>query len=219
MTGYRFLFHVCAGLALCVSTSAFAGFHYAPFVQDAPNHLIRIKTAESPAMDFITHLTKRGIGIIEKDGVSDTARQKEFRKLLQTGFDMKTIARFSLGRYWRTASAAEQKEYLKLFEDMIVSVYARRFSDYNGEKINVLSARPEGKADHIVTSVLVPESGPDVDILWRVRQNKSGQFRVVDVIVEGVSMSMTQRADFASVIQRGGGQVGVLLAHLRDQKN
>jgi phospholipid transport system substrate-binding protein len=65
--------------------------------------------------------------------------------------------------------------------------------------------------------IVSPEGKPPVKVDWRVR-NKDGRYKIVDVLVEGVSMSLTQRSDFSSVIQAGGGDVQVLLNHLK-QKN
>ncbi len=173
------------------------------------------ETLEDSAKEFISGLTEKGIGILKIGDESEDLRKKEFKELLHNNFDMKTIARFALGRYWRTITKEEQKEYLKLFENMIVEVYSRRFSDYNGQKIDIISARPEGRADAIVSSVITPENGSEINVDWRVRKKKDGQLKVIDIVVEGVSMSLTQRSDFASVIQRGGGKIEVLLAHLR----
>ncbi len=164
---------------------------------------------------FVSKIADQGIGIIGDNSTSEKTRKKQFRDLLHNNFDMKTIARFALGRYWKTTSKAEKKEYLKLFEEMIINVYTRRFSDYQGQQLNITTARNVGKSDAIVSSVIVPESGPKIDVDWRVRKKKNGQFKVIDIMVEGVSMSLTQRSDFASVIQRGGGKTEVLLAHLR----
>jgi phospholipid transport system substrate-binding protein len=165
------------------------------------------------AKNFIASMGERGINFLGDSGMSPEAKRAEFRRLLNDSFDMNTIGRFSLGTYWRSATPAQQKEYLKLFNTMIVKVYSQRFSEYQGQKFDVRSARPEGK-DSLVTSFIVPASGPEVRVDWRVR-SKNGSYKVVDIIVEGVSMSQTQRADFASVIQRGGGKVDVLLDHLR----
>lgn len=168
------------------------------------------------ARSFVENIATRGIGFLSNKELSEEQRTKEFRKLLQDSFDMKTIGRFALGRYWKTTTDSEKKEYLKLFEEMIVSVYSRRFSDYHGHKLEVDGAIATGKSDAIVSSLIVPESGPKVSVEWRIRY-KDGKYKVVDIIVEKVSMSLTQRSDFASVIQRGGGQVEVLLAHLRQE--
>lgn len=166
------------------------------------------------AKNFIASMGDRGINFLGNESMSMDAKKAEFKSLLNESFDMNTIARFSLGTSWREATPAQQKEYLKLFNQMIIKVYSQRFSEYKGEKFEVRSARTESGKDTVVTSFIVPSNGPQVQVDWRVR-SKNGSYKVVDIIVEGVSMSMTQRADFASVIQRGGGKVEALLEHLR----
>ena len=88
------------------------------------------------------------------------------------------------------------------------------FSEYEGQEIEVVGSRAQNERDVLVNSILKQASGPDVKVDWRVRQ-RNGKFRVVDIIVEGVSMALTQRSDFSSVIQRGGGDIEALLSHLR----
>lgn len=211
-----------AGLATLLMTSS-APLNAAPLgntlhknsnSQKAP--IIAIANSEEEqAKAFVSSLTDRGIGFLQNDSLSRAERKAEFRSLLESSFDLKTIARFALGRYWRQSSDSQKDEYLKLFEDMIVEVYSRRFGEYDGQKLAIEGVRAQGKADYIVHSAVEQQSGPDVRVDWRVRKKKSGDFKVIDVIVEGVSMSLTQRSDFASVIQRGGGDVDVLIAHLR----
>ena len=166
------------------------------------------------AEKFITKLTDDGIGFLGDKTISGDKQKAEFRKLLNRNFDMNTIARFSLGRHWRTASKPQRDEYMKLFRAMIIDVYSQRFSDYNGQTIEVKGSRKEGERDILVYSVLSQESGPDVKVDWRVRK-REGRYKVIDIIVEGVSMALTQRSDFSSVVQRGGGDMEALLVHLR----
>ncbi len=163
---------------------------------------------------FVESMGHRAIGFLGDPEVSPEQRKEEFRKLLSDSFDMKTIGRFSLGRYWRVSTPQQREEYLALFEEMVVDVYSERFSDYRGQNFEVRSFRAEGEKDVLVTSYIVPDGDPEIRVDWRVRF-KNGQYKIIDVIVEGVSMSVTQRSDFASVIQRGGGNVQVLLEHLR----
>ena len=167
------------------------------------------------AKNFISSMGDRGINFLGNPSMSQDAKTAEFKNLLNESFDMNTIARFAIGNNWKSATPAQQSEYMKLFNRMIVKVYSKRFSDYKGQKFDVKSSRPEGK-DTMVTSYIIPPDGPQVQVDWRVR-NKGGSYKVVDIIVEGVSMSQTQRADFASVIQRGGGGIEPLLVHLRAQ--
>ncbi len=169
------------------------------------------------AQNFVQNMAERALSFLSDPNLQQDTKKQKFQKLLDSSFDMKTIGRFALGRYWRTSSAEEKKEYFKLFNEMVVEVYANRFGEYKGQLFEARSFRDAGKNDTIVNShVISPDGSSNIEVDWRVRY-KEGQYKIVDVIVEGVSMSVTQRSDFASVIQRGGGDIQVLLAHLRTQ--
>ena len=218
-TGFGKFTLACAAIAITMASSgAMAAGPVASI--DAPVSasagVILVADQAEGAKNFIASMGDRGINFLGNESMSVEAKKAEFSQLLNDSFDMSTIGRFSLGTYWKTATPAQQQEYQKLFNTMIVKVYSKRFSDYKGQKFDVRSARPEGK-DSVVTSFIVPSDGPQVQVDWRVR-NKGGSYKVVDVIIEGVSMSLTQRSDFSSVIQQGGGDVQSLLVHLRGQQ-
>jgi phospholipid transport system substrate-binding protein len=143
-------------------------------------------------------------------------RQAQFRALFHNDFDSPGIARFVLGRYWRTASAEEQKEFLKLFEDYVVFVYTARLSDFGGEQFKISGSRPDADAVIVSTDVFTPGAPQPLKIDWRL-VNDAGAFKISDVIVEGVSMAVTQRSEFASVIQRHGGQIQGLIDLMRQK--
>lgn len=168
------------------------------------------------AENFIDSMGKRAIGFLGNSSMSKDQKAREFRTLLKESFDLTTIGRFSLGRYWNAASDSQKKEYQNLFEDLVVDVYSARFDEYQGQALEVRSSRAEGTKDAIVKSFIVDKNGTEFSVDWRVRY-KDGRYKIIDVIIEGVSMSLTQRSDFSSVIQRGGGNVDVLIAHLRGQ--
>lgn len=167
------------------------------------------------AEDFVNKMASDAISFLGDASLSEEQKQKEFSKLLNRSFDMKTIGRFALGRYWRTASAEQRKEYQELFRKMIVEVYSRRFGEYDGQNLEIRGSKADSDKDITVESfIMSPSNNQKIRVDWRIR-NKDGQYKVIDVMVEGVSMALTQRSDFSSVIQRGGGQVSVLLEHLR----
>lgn len=205
--------NVRLGLLLLAGAAAVAG----GMMIDARNGAVSSQALAgeqaSGAEGFIQNLTDQGVAFLSDDSLSIEQQKQEFKTILNRDFDLKTIGRFALGRYWKSASEEQRDEYMKLFNTMVVNVYSQRFESYNGQDIKIISSRPEGK-DTLVSSILTQKNGPDVRLDWRVRE-KSGGYKVVDVIVEGVSMSVTQRSDFASVIQRGGGDVEALLQHLR----
>lgn len=169
------------------------------------------------ATDLIRGLGAEAVTVLSEKNMDRQQVETRFRDLLYKGFDTQTIGRFVLGRYWNTATPEQQQEYLRLFADMIVGVYANRFSEYSGEELEILGTRAEGDRDTIVESRIIrPYGAEPVNVAWRVR-DRDGTPKIIDVIVEGVSMSVTQRSEFASVIQRGGGRIEALLEVLRQR--
>jgi phospholipid transport system substrate-binding protein len=91
-----------------------------------------------------------------------------------------------------------------LFGEFIVKTYSQRLGGYAGETFTVTSARKVGKkGDVIVKTRIGRPSGPPLDAGWRVREI-DGAHKIIDVQVEGVSMAVTQRQDFAAVTRRQG---------------
>ncbi len=173
---------------------------------------------EAGALTFVSGMGDRALSFLRDQSMGQDGKTQEFRKLLESSFDMETIGRFALGKYWRQLSPAQQKEYQSLFRSYVVKVYSARFKEYSGQGFEAKAARADSATptDTMVSSVIIPAQGEPVSVEWRVR-NKNGGYKVVDVIVEGVSMSVTQRSDFDAVIQKGGGNVSALLAQLRQQ--
>ena len=166
---------------------------------------------------FIADLGDRTIDILQQPDLTLDEATAGFRELFSENFDIPTIGRFVLGRYWRAASPAQREEFLGLFRELIVETYARRFSEYSGQSIEVLGSREVSERDSMVSTQIVDSSGGTIAAIeWRVR-DRDGRQRIIDVVVEQISMGVTQRSDFDAVIQRGGGNIDALLDALRDQ--
>jgi phospholipid transport system substrate-binding protein len=166
------------------------------------------------AQGMVKKLGDDAIAAIANTGLDEAAKKQVFKRLLTQNFDMNTIARFAMGKYWRVATPQEQAEYLKLFEKMVIDVYTARFNSYSGQSFNVTANRLDESGDIVVSSQVASKGSAPASVDWRVRP-KAGGYRIIDVMVEGVSMAVTQRNDFASVIQQGGGTVEALLVYLR----
>ncbi len=170
------------------------------------------------AGSFVSTLAQDAIDQLAAQGLSDNERGERFRKLFTDGFDVPLIARFVLGRYWRQATEAERDEYLRLFDELVVQTYARRFNEFNTARLRVLSVSRPNEDNDVIVAVEGSLAGkPPVRLDVRVRQGGASRFKVIDVSIEGVSMAVTQRDEFSSVIQRGGGKVEALLASLREK--
>lgn len=172
---------------------------------------------DDPAQKFIESLAQEAVQALTAEGATRAQRVERFRSLLNENFDVPVIGRWVLGRYWRAATDAEKEEYLDLFEDYVVITYVERFDQYSGEVIKVTkSVSDPGKDSLVFSEIHRPSGGEPIRVDWRVR-SKSDIYKIIDVYVEGISMSQSQRKEFTSVIRSNGGKVAGLLEVLRDK--
>lgn len=141
-------------------------------------------------------------------------KERRFRALLQTSFDLPGVSRFILGPRWRTASPPQRQEFVSLFEDITVDIWVPRFRDYGGQRLDVLDVQPTGDGFMVASVVRNPE-GRDTPVTWRLVDTRGG-LKVADIVVEGVSMALTHRSEYASVMRQAGGIDG-LLGRMRQQ--
>jgi phospholipid transport system substrate-binding protein len=173
----------------------------------------RFATAQGDPRSFIGTLGTEAIQVLGP-GVPEQQRLARFRELFRSDFDLPEIGRFVLGRYWRLATPEEQQAFLGLFEEYIVRAYSARLGQYAGEPFRVLGARPDGD-ETVVSSQIVQQNGQPIEVDWLLIPTPAG-YKITDVYIGGVSMAVTQRDEFASVIQRSGGVAG-LLSQLRQK--
>ncbi len=172
--------------------------------------------------EFVQDLADRAIDTLTADGQTAETRRVQFRDLFREGFAIKGIARYVLGSSWSSASNADRTEYLTLFEDVIVTTWADRFSEFSGRKFtveNAVDASSANMSEHvaIIRSVLFTDPQTPIHIDWRVA-SRGDLFKITDVVVEGVSMANTQRDEFSSVIANNSGEISALLDILRNKR-
>ena len=169
-------------------------------------------TTVQGAAQFIRQLGDKAVATLQAPNLTLDQREARFRGLLAEGFDLAFIGRFVLGRYWRAASPEQRSDYLALFSEFVVQIYSTRFGGYVGQSLTITGGREAGDKDAIVRTRIDRPSGPPIVVDWRVRIT-GNQYRIIDVMIEGISMVRTQRSEFTSVVQRDG--IEGLLAVLR----
>src|SRR5579885_2897724 len=186
-----------------------ASLSIAPVAQAAQS-----KEAET----FIGNLANEALKDLS-DKLPEPELEKRFKALLDKNFDMARISRFVLGRYWVTASDKEKQDFQNLFEAYVVRAYSIRFSEYSGETVKVTGSRSDTPDNAVVMSdILQPDNAPPVKVEWVLRKSDNA-FRIADVSVDGVSMVLTQKQEFAAVIERNGGGVASLNRAIQDKLN
>lgn len=166
-----------------------------------------------PAKELVANMAEQAIGTLRSTEGDLASREARLRHILVENFDMDTIAKNAMGRYWSKATPDQKRSYVSAFSDYVVATYARRFGGYAGEELKIVSEREAGRGDVLVGTQIARSGGPPIEAEWRVNVD-SGPAKVVDVLVENVSMAVTQRSEFASVIRRHGvdGLIQVLQA-------
>jgi len=168
--------------------------------------------------ELTPQIAEQHIEDLAHEAISSAKMDKDnFNILFHKYFDSAYIGRFILGKYWRQATAEQQKEYLKLFNRLVINSYERRFDDYDGETLKVIGTRVIGK-DILVKSMLSDPDREDVAISWRLRKRPNGP-RIIDVIVEDISLSITQRSEFYAIIEQNNNDIDELIKKLREKTN
>ena len=169
--------------------------------------------AQGDPVAFINQLGTQAIQVLGKN-VAPAERLQRFRQLFASDFDIPGIGQFVLGRYWRVATPQEQQDFLKLLNEYLAQAYSARLAEYAGEPFRAIGAKPDGD-ETIVASEITRTDGNKIRIDWHLVDR--GGWKITDAYVAGVSMKVTQRDEFASVIQQGGGQVSYLIGRLRQK--
>lgn len=158
--------------------------------------------AMSPSQ-FIQEISRDAIDTLRQPGTSLEHREQAFRQILYDRFDLPFIGRFVLGQYWRDATVEQRQDFDRLFALYVLKTYSQRLGGYAGETMTVVSVRQAGTVDVVVRTRIDRPGGSPISADWRVRTS-DGKNKIVDVMVEGISMALTQRQEFAAVIQRHG---------------
>lgn len=173
--------------------------------------------AQSSASDWVQQIGNRAILELTDKSVSDSERVRRMRTMLTESFDVPAVSRFVLGTYWNRATDEQKKEFMKLYEIVVAHTYAGLFKKYSGEKFVVQRERPLDDENAVVyAQILQPAGGEPVAVEMTVKK-ENPSFKAVDIKVEGISMPLTHRKEYASVIQRNQGQVAGLLKILRQK--
>ena len=195
------------GLFFIVFT-AFAVASPARAAEDKPGPDIEAAKA------FINDLADKTIALLQSDMTNDE-KQAGFATLLEEGVNTDYVSRFVLGRNWNTATSEQREQFRSLFKDYLLANLTERLAgEYDNQSFTVKNAVPAGTKDVLVRSEIQQANGQPLAIEWRVRQF-GDKWQIIDIAAEGLSLAITQREEYGSVVQRKG--MDGLLSALSDQ--
>ena len=165
-----------------------------------------------PAIDFMDALSKE---IIEKGVLADKPNEEKevfFREKFTTNLDLKNISQMVLGVYWKKATDQEKKDFTDAFTNLNTKTWTDRFGLYQGQDIVFQGTRNAPQKNQIYVDSKINDN-PPIEVIWRLRQ-KDGSYKIVDIVVEDVSMVMSYRNEYTAFLQQHQGSVQALIDEL-----
>lgn len=173
----------------------------------------------SKAEEFIKNVTKEGIEELINSNVSDEEKKARFTKLFNEDLDLDFIGKFVLGRYWRTATAKQRSDFIDVYRKLNIQTWSERFNEFKGKNFEFLGTeKANSKANdqvYVNTQVPMPEGEPAA-VKWRVKE-ANGKMRIVDIIIENVSLAITSQKEYTSYIQKSPDGIDGLIKDLKSK--
>jgi phospholipid transport system substrate-binding protein len=136
--------------------------------------------------------------------------------ILMPHFDFERMSKLALGKNWRQADKAQQKQFVEEFKLLLVRTYSTAMLEYTDEEIRMLPFRDDiSKKRVTVPMEVVQPAGPAIPMSLSLYENDSNEWKVYDVKIEGISLVTNYRSSFANQIRSGG--MDKLLSDLADR--
>jgi phospholipid transport system substrate-binding protein len=191
------------------------GLRLAPVLLLLAGRGVQAAVSADAAQQMIQEVGVQVLAILRDQGLNNQQKFERLVTLLEGPIDLGLIARLILGRHWRSASKAQRTEYLQLFRAFALDNLASRLHVYDGQDFEIVGAQAVDERDAVVATRVTGGGRPPLKVDWRVRERDDGNLVAIDVIVEGISLIVTQRSEFSAVIERQG--MDGLLAELRQR--
>ncbi len=154
---------------------------------------------------FLTDLNSEAVALLKNDTLSGEQKVQTFVVLIERSFDVIKIGKFVLGRNWKRASPEQRDAFIDVFTKVNIQRFLPFFTRYADQKFEVTKVRRDDSNPRLffVTSEVGQGDSPPAEIEWRTLQDDS-RFRILDVKAEGVSMALTLRNEYSSVVKSQG---------------
>lgn len=156
------------------------------------------------ATAFAQELTDEATIALTNPDADEAEKLNDFQVVLAEGLALEVIGKFMLGETRKTMSEAQLDRYNAVFPDYITRLYADQFADIVGKELQVIDAKAIGARDVIVRTQFPRAGESPIMVDWRVRRLRDGSQKMIDIIVQGVSIMLVKREEFSSFISSNG---------------
>jgi len=168
--------------------------------------------AEGTPSDWIADLGEHVVDVLRSTKDDDQARRNGLEDLFLTAFDVEFIGRFVIGRFWTKATDEQKAEFMTVLPDYVATIYAAMFAEYEGDGFRIKRETQTEEGIRVEGVIKQSQGLPDIAAAFLVAQPE-GQYLIKNAEVEGVSLLITKRSEFASVLRREG--MDALIARIK----
>lgn len=162
-----------------------------------------VRADDAPAA-VVEQITSRVLAILADHSASADDKRRHIQDVVYQAVDFETLSRLVLGRNWTRFTEDQRAQFTEEFKQHLSMTYGRNVESYRNEKVTIVGSRPEGNGDATVkTKILRGGGSGDILVDYRLRQI-GGQWRIIDVIIEGVSLVSNYRSQFQDIVASGG---------------
>jgi phospholipid transport system substrate-binding protein len=177
-------------------------------------HGAHAQSAADRATAFVKATGDKLVAVVNGPGSTQQKRQT-LTQVIDEAVDVDGVARFCLGRFWREASPDQQKRYMVLFHQVLVTNITSKLGEYQGVTFTIGRTEPDGE-NAKVDSVVVRPNNPPTNVQWII-SNPNSDPKIVDVVAEGTSLRLTQRSDYASYLSHNNNSIDALISAMQQQ--
>jgi phospholipid transport system substrate-binding protein len=155
---------------------------------------------------------------VMKDGdqLRYQGRYDQLAPVIKSSFDIPFVSRTVLGKYWETFNSEQRSRFVEAFTQLSIATYAANFDRYSGERFKTISEKDVSDGRILVQSQLIKSDGGQVQLDYLLHRT-GGQWRIINIIAEGVSDLALKRADYSAFLKNKGFEA--LLKKLNEKIN
>ncbi len=159
--------------------------------------------ADDAAVAVVQRTTSGVIAILTDPKLATEEKRKRVEDVVLQSVDFETLSKLVLARNWTRFSDPQRAEFMTLFRNHLSMTYGRNVESYKNEKVTITGSRAETGGDATVKTKILRGGPGDILVDYRLRQ-RDGQWKIIDVIIEGVSLVSNFRSQFQDVVSGGG---------------
>ncbi|HEY2385631.1 MAG TPA: ABC transporter substrate-binding protein [Candidatus Binatia bacterium] len=147
--------------------------------------------------------TSQVIGVLANASLPTDEKRHRVEQIVYAQVDFETLSRLVLARNWSQLSEAQQKQFMEEFRQNLSATYGRNVESYKNEKVRIIDDHTEPRGDWTVRTKIVRNGSDDINVDYRLRQI-DGSWKIIDIIIENVSLVANFRSQFQEIMSNGG---------------